>query len=273
MLIANEVWTDEWFCSLPQRLKLLYLYLLGNCSKCGVFELNMRRINFDLSNCNERVQPYTADEILKFAGKRIQPIGSNKAIIVKYIQFNWVRDKPLDPSRNPLHRGLANELAKYGLTFEAVDEMAKTIRTKWYEPSVDASEAERQDDLELVAEENNKAIRKDMEAKFEDFWKAYPSECQRKVDKKKCREKFIKILTDANDATAIFDEIMDGLDIWKQSSLWKSEGGKYIRAPLVWLNNNSWEDNPRKETANGNTNRGASANANYKATAEADIGW
>ena len=66
MLITDEIWCDEWFCSLEQRQKLLYLYLLGNCSKCGIFELNMRKINFDLSNGTERVRPYTAKEILTF---------------------------------------------------------------------------------------------------------------------------------------------------------------------------------------------------------------
>lgn len=268
MLITDEIWCDEWFCSLEQRQKLLYLYLLGNCSKCGIFELNMRKINFDLSNGMERVRLYTAKEILTFAGNRIQQINESKAIIVKYIQFNWVRDKPLNPDGNPLHRGLANELAKYGLSFDKLNEMAgkESIRFERIEDNV-------VDDVPSVDSLDVSVSAKNREELFDAFWKEYPSSCPRKIDKKKCRIKFDSILMKSDDAVQMFNRIMNGLAEWKQSSMWNSDDGKFICAPLVWLNGDRWNDNPMKGGANGNIRKGSAGSVEYKASSKEDIGW
>ena len=276
MLITDEIWCDEWFCSLEQRQKLLYLYLLGNCSKCGIFELNMRKINFDLSNGTERVRSYTAKEILTFAGNRIQQINESKAIIVKYIQFNWVRDKPLNPDGNPLHRGLANELAKYGLSFDKLNEMAgkESVRFERIEDDAveDASSADSLDES-VPAESKPRMSAKDREALFDTFWKEYPSSCPRKIDKKKCRVKFDSILMKSDDAVQMFNKIMNGLAEWKQSSMWNNDDGKFICAPLVWLNGDRWNDNPMKGGANGNIRKGSAGSVEYKASSKEDIGW
>lgn len=82
------------------------------------------------------------------------------------------------------------------------------------------------------------------ETAFEEFWKAYPSNCPRKVDKAKCRAKYLMCRAAAADP-AVFDATCrESLDRWKASDLWTNDGGRYIRAPLVWLNSKSWEDSP-----------------------------
>jgi hypothetical protein len=79
---------------------------------------------------------------------------------------------------------------------------------------------------------------------FEEFWMAYPSNCPRKVDKAKCRAKYLKCRAEADDPAAFDATCRAALDRWKASDLWTKEGGRYIRAPLVWLNSRSWEDAP-----------------------------
>ena len=83
-----------------------------------------------------------------------------------------------------------------------------------------------------------------LEESFDSFWKNYPTSCPRKVDKKKCRAKWKTLFKDAEDGDALLAAIMDGLEKWKASEQWKEDGGKYIRAPYVWLNNRNWEDAP-----------------------------
>ena len=79
---------------------------------------------------------------------------------------------------------------------------------------------------------------------FEEFWKAYPPNCPRKVDKAKCRAKYLKCRAESGDPAAFDAACREALDRWKASDLWTKDGGRYIRAPLVWLNSRSWEDAP-----------------------------
>lgn len=85
----------------------------------------------------------------------------------------------------------------------------------------------------------------DLSEMFENFWKEYPG--PRKVDKKKCRDRFTSALTKSAKGRTIeeaFGEIMNGLAAWKKCSTWNKDGGQFIRAPLVWLNNENWKDIP-----------------------------
>ena len=80
------------------------------------------------------------------------------------------------------------------------------------------------------------------EANFDDlfdrFWADYPG--PRKTDKKKCRQKFAAILAASDDQEAMFKRLLDGLSRWRLSRDWTDDGGAYVCAPLVWLNNERW---------------------------------
>ena len=91
---------------------------------------------------------------------------------------------------------------------------------------------------------------KEVKERFEKFWTIYPSSCPRKYDKRKCLAKWELIFRSAKDADALFAAVMDGLAKWKRSAMWNESDGRYIKAPLVWLNGSCWEDAPREEAAN-----------------------
>lgn len=267
MMLANDLWSDEWFCSLDQRKKLLYLYLLCTSTKCGIFELNMRKMNFDLTNGTENVQPYTKEEVMSFAGDRIAKVSDNKAIIINYIAYNWCKsNQAIDPIRNPLFKSIIQELATYGMTIADVNAMAKKkIIVKGEEDGTavgDNRVAPHSDSGQGVMPQTS-VTAKDMEELFDAFWSAYIG--PRKQDKKKCREKFARILKGSSDPVRMFNTIMSGLDEWKVSDTWMKNDGQYVCAPLVWLNGERWNDHPKKGTGNGTASgsRG-SANANYK---------
>lgn len=70
---------------------------------------------------------------------------------------------------------------------------------------------------------------------FDAFWSAYP-DCKRKYAKSKCREKWrAKGLANRK------AEVMDGLARWKRTDEWTKDGGAFIPAPEVWLNQERWE--------------------------------
>ena len=70
------------------------------------------------------------------------------------------------------------------------------------------------------------------EKMFMEFWDAYP----KKVDRKGCEKKFIKI----KDLPKIFPGIMSALESQKQSKQWNEENGKYIPHPSTWINQERW---------------------------------
>lgn len=79
---------------------------------------------------------------------------------------------------------------------------------------------------------NNKNIIKE-DNKFDEFWQLYPN----KKEKKKAKEKFIKILK-----TTEFDVIMNGLKNYLEHIQFKKLEEKYIKHPTTWLNGECWND-------------------------------
>ena len=281
MLVDDMLFEQEWFSELPLRLRFLYIYLLTKCTKTGIFEVNLRKMTYDLNDGSQ----VTRDDIFKSFGGRIKPLGDSKGIFPEYIAFNWMREKPLDPSRNPLHRGLQQELAKYGLTFAKVNAMSKKKLLRWVgeESEVvndDVADTHTDGVVVGVARQlvkpkselpETSVTAKDAEELFEAFWKSYPSECPRKTDKKKCKDKFTRILKASKDAVATFNQIREGLEVWKVCDTWTKDGGQFIRSPSVWLNGECWNDKPKKGVGNATGRSGGTANANYKGSGAAGI--
>ena len=79
---------------------------------------------------------------------------------------------------------------------------------------------------------------------FDEFWAKYPKECPRKVDKKKCRAKYALLMRNAKDSTALHAAILAGIERWRISQDWVEDEGKFIKAPLVWLNQENRNDDP-----------------------------
>lgn len=81
---------------------------------------------------------------------------------------------------------------------------------------------------------------------FDAFWDLYP----RKVNKKKSKEKFLKICKDEK----IFNSIMRGLKKQMKSVEWQNDGGKYIPHPTTWLNGERWLDEIDESSDDSNAN-------------------
>ena len=67
---------------------------------------------------------------------------------------------------------------------------------------------------------------------FESFWEIYPKH----QDKKKAKQKFLKLCTDKNK----YQEIMQGLR--NVLPVWAKKDNKYIPMPTTWLNGERWND-------------------------------
>ncbi len=86
----------------------------------------------------------------------------------------------------------------------------------------------------LTEQDKNESNKEYMLKCFERFWSEYP----RKVEKKKAREKFLRLSLDEKR----FKKIMEALRTQKESPQWKRDRGQYIPHPATWIHGERWED-------------------------------
>jgi len=270
-MIDPTLFESEWFVNLGVDERYMYLYLLVNASnKTGVFEWNERMINF----CANTNRKFSKQDILTIYGNRIQmvPGRSSTMIIVDYVRFNWCKDgRVLDPVKNRLDRAIVKELGEYGLTIEKLNEMSKhkikeisgvvdnlSVPDRVVCDRGDKGRKKEVDILDTVSISS-----KDIDEMFVAFWDAYPG--PRKQDKKKVRVKFEKIIgTNPDKGVSMFNKIMNGLAKWKTTDTWTKDGGQYVCAPLVWLNNERWDAEITGGTNGTAGRKSGTANTNYK---------
>lgn len=71
-------------------------------------------------------------------------------------------------------------------------------------------------------------------SRFDEFWTLWPAN-ERKQDRKKCREKWLATKLDR-----LADRILADVALRKQGTKWADP--QFIEAPLVYLNNERWQD-------------------------------
>ena len=134
----------------------------------------------------------------------------------------------------------AVEVASTGdATTREIDEVASTGDAISPEKSPKEAEKENPPTARARAREEEFADRL-----FLEFWAKYPKECPRKVGKKKCRAKYALLMRNAKDSTALHAAILAGIERWRRSQDWVEDEGRFIKAPLVWLNQENWNDDP-----------------------------
>ncbi len=78
----TEKWRDEWWGSLSNDYRMIWLYLIDSCSIAGLWKKDFRGLNF---NCNTQL---TEEQIFKTLGNRIIDKG-NFYFIPKFLRFQY----------------------------------------------------------------------------------------------------------------------------------------------------------------------------------------
>lgn len=107
----TDKWSDAWFSELKPMQKLLFNYLCDNCDIAGFIELNQRRWAFDIGTDIKTIEG--AFEGLQRGFK--SSLSGDCIFIKNYLkhQKNW----PLDPEKNPAHRGIIKRFELYSDKF------------------------------------------------------------------------------------------------------------------------------------------------------------
>lgn len=101
----NEKWKDEWFGSLDNDYRIVWLYLVDSCSIAGIWKKDFRGLNF---NCNTTL---TEPDFVKVFGSRIIDKG-NYFFIPKFLLYQCPKGLS---SNKPAVVSIVNELQKNNL--------------------------------------------------------------------------------------------------------------------------------------------------------------
>lgn len=101
----SEKWKDVWFSELTNDEKIVWLFLLDDCNHSGIWQVNLRRLNFE---CRTN---YTLSDLQKFLGNRVCELSEEKWFIPKFISFQY----PSFPNGSPAIKSVVKILDKEGL--------------------------------------------------------------------------------------------------------------------------------------------------------------
>ncbi len=82
----SNKWLDNWFSNLSNDYKIVWLYLLDTADNAGIFQINIRLLNF---NCSINI---TENELLETFKSRITKFDTDKCIINKFCIFQYGPD-------------------------------------------------------------------------------------------------------------------------------------------------------------------------------------
>lgn len=102
----SNKWDDAFFLDMPDKFKLLYLYILDKCDAVGVWKVNKRLAEFCIGTINW-------DIFVSYMGSRLQIIDEEKWWLVKFCEFQY---GSLDENSNsPATKSHINLLKKHSL--------------------------------------------------------------------------------------------------------------------------------------------------------------
>lgn len=100
-----EKWKDPWFSNLTNDEKIVWLFLLDDCNHAGIWQVNLRRLNFE---CRTQL---TQTELSNLLQDRIVVISDEKWFIPKFVSFQY---KDLNSKSKPIV-SVVDLLSKEGL--------------------------------------------------------------------------------------------------------------------------------------------------------------
>ena len=104
-----DIWDDEWFMNLPEKAKLLWLFMLAKCDNAGIWEPNWKLATFMIGTAINA-------ELLNLIGdERVCLLPNGRVLIKKFIRFQYGELSEASPPHKHVKKILlANGIATNG---------------------------------------------------------------------------------------------------------------------------------------------------------------
>lgn len=99
----SDKWDDPWFMELSAKYKLMWMYILDNCTAAGMYKVNIRLAAFQIG------EPFEESEVKRVMADRITEIKPGKWFITKFIEYQY---GTLSEACKP-HQPIIKELKQY----------------------------------------------------------------------------------------------------------------------------------------------------------------
>jgi hypothetical protein len=99
---ATEKWNDPWFCSLNEKDKLFWIYLVDNCDHAGIWQVNWPLVSFHIKDYAFNKNAFK---------ERVVELREDKWFIPKFVEFQYKTG--LNPE-NRAHQSVLSILKKEG---------------------------------------------------------------------------------------------------------------------------------------------------------------
>ncbi len=111
----TEKWADNWFSNLTQLEMLLFIYLCDNCNIAGFIEINYKRWANDLNSSQSTIKG-----AIKGLSRCFILSKDGEIIYLKNF-LKHQKNLPLNPVKNPAHRGIVKIFNEFLLRFDYED--------------------------------------------------------------------------------------------------------------------------------------------------------
>lgn len=224
-MFAKTIIDSDAFLDMPMSARLLY-YDLGMRADDDGFINSPKKIMRMIGASNDDVN-------ILIARKFVIPFDSGVVVIKHWRINNYLRNdrytetKYLEEKSNLEVDKNGSYIAKNNTGIPVGIPMVSTGKVRLGKDSIGK-------DINTISCNGNSIIEvlSKKEMWFESFWEIYPKH----QDKKKAKQKFLKLCTDKKK----YQEIMDGLR--NVLPVWAKKDTKYIPMPTTWLNGERWND-------------------------------
>ena len=232
-MFTKKITDDDHFLNLSSPAQALYLHLSMNADDDGF----CNQITASMFKAHASVTDLEA--LLK--NRYIYQFDSGVIVIKHWRMANALRKDRYTPTafKNEMAMLKVGENGAYkfpdsnDMVAERLPNGCQLVAERLPQVSIGKISIDKNNKNTISCNENSEIeVLDQKEMWFESFWEIYPKH----QDKKKAKQKFLKLCTNEKEYKAIMDGLRNVLPIWAKKDT------KYIPMPTTWLNGERWND-------------------------------
>ena len=232
-MFTKKITDDDHFLNLSSPAQALYLHLSMNADDDGF----CNQITASMFKAHASVTDLEA--LLK--NRYIYQFDSGVIVIKHWRMANALRKDRYTPTafKNEMAMLKVSENGAYKLpdnndmVAERLPNGCQLVAERLPQVSIGKVSIDKNNKNNISCNENSGIeVLDQKEMWFESFWEIYPKH----QDKKKAKQKFLKLCTNEKEYKAIMDGLRNVLPMWAKKDT------KYIPMPTTWLNGERWND-------------------------------
>lgn len=232
-MFTKKITDDDHFLNLSSPAQALYLHLSMNADDDGF----CNQITASMFKAHASVTDLEA--LLK--NRYIYQFDSGVIVIKHWRMANALRKDRYTPTafKNEMAMLKVSENGAYkfpdsnDVVAERLPNGCQMVAERLPQVSIGKVSIDKNNKNNISCNENSEIeVLDQKEMWFESFWEIYPKH----QDKKKAKQKFLKLCTNEKEYKAIMDGLRNVLPVWAKKDT------KYIPMPTTWLNGERWND-------------------------------